>query len=35
MQNACPRVSLCPIAGSDPMTKGDLSTDIHQPESAI
>ncbi|EON8502210.1 Rz1-like lysis system protein LysC, partial [Escherichia coli] len=26
--NACPKVSLCPMPGSDPQTNGDLSADI-------
>ncbi|WP_244552957.1 Rz1-like lysis system protein LysC [Escherichia coli] len=26
--NACPKVSLCPMPGSDPETNGDLSADI-------
>lgn len=33
--NACPRVSLCPMPGSDPTTNGDLSADIRQLESAL
>ncbi|EPK7408243.1 Rz1-like lysis system protein LysC [Klebsiella aerogenes] len=33
--NACPRVSLCPMPGSDPITNGDLSADIRQLESAL
>ncbi|MEF4860103.1 Rz1-like lysis system protein LysC [Escherichia coli] len=30
--NACPKVSLCPMPGSDPQTNGDLSADIRQLE---
>ncbi|MEO3990253.1 Rz1-like lysis system protein LysC [Pseudocitrobacter cyperus] len=33
--NACPKVSLCPMPGSDPRTNGDLSADIRQLESAL
>ncbi len=33
--NACPRVSLCPMPGSDPKTNGDLSADIRQLETAL
>ncbi|EPS9200947.1 Rz1-like lysis system protein LysC [Klebsiella pneumoniae] len=33
--NACPRVSLCPMLGSDPTTNGDLSADIRQLVSAL
>ncbi|EPI5017681.1 MULTISPECIES: Rz1-like lysis system protein LysC [Klebsiella] len=33
--NACPRVSLCPMPGSDPTTNGDLSADIRQLVSAL
>ncbi|MFP2237830.1 Rz1-like lysis system protein LysC [Pseudescherichia vulneris] len=33
--NACPRVSLCPMPGSDPLTNGDLSADIRQLETAL
>lgn len=35
MLNACPRVSLCPMPGSDPLTNGDLSADIRQLETAL
>ncbi|HHU9925561.1 TPA: Rz1-like lysis system protein LysC [Escherichia coli] len=31
VHNACPKVSLCPMPGSDPETNGDLSADI-QPQ---
>ncbi|GKJ79924.1 Rz1-like lysis system protein LysC [Klebsiella pneumoniae] len=33
--NACPKVSLCPMPGSDPTTNGDLSADIRQLVSAL
>lgn len=33
--NACPKVSLCPIPGSDPVTNGDLSADIRRLEGAL
>ncbi|EOC1312496.1 holin [Cronobacter turicensis] len=33
--NACPKVSLCPMPGSDPKTNGDLSADIRQLEQAL
>ena len=33
--NACPKVSPCPMPGSDPVTNGDLSADIRQLESAL
>lgn len=33
--NACPKVSLCPMPGSDPETNGDLSADIRQLENAL
>ncbi|HEX4500237.1 MAG TPA: Rz1-like lysis system protein LysC [Scandinavium sp.] len=33
--NACPRVSLCPMPGSNPLTNGDLSADIRQLETAL
>lgn len=33
--NACPRVSLCPMPGSNPKTNGDLSADIRQLETAL
>ena len=33
--NACPKVSLCPMPGSDPQTNGDLSADIRQLENAL
>ncbi|NNS46361.1 Rz1-like lysis system protein LysC [Escherichia coli] len=33
--NACPKVSPCPMPGSDPHTNGDLSADIRQLESAL
>lgn len=32
--NACPKVSLCPMPGSDPQKNGDLSADIRQRERA-
>lgn len=32
---ACPKVSLCPMPGSDPETNGDLSADIRQLENAL
>ncbi|EOW2039811.1 Rz1-like lysis system protein LysC [Escherichia coli] len=28
VHNACPKVSLCPMPGSDPETNGDLSADM-------
>ncbi|ENY6656660.1 Rz1-like lysis system protein LysC [Escherichia coli] len=28
VHNACPKVSLCPMPGSDPQKNGDLSADI-------
>ncbi|MEA9389558.1 Rz1-like lysis system protein LysC [Acerihabitans sp. TG2] len=31
----CPRVSRCPMPGSQPKTNGDLSADIRQLESAL
>lgn len=31
----CPRVSLCPMPGSDPKTNGDLSADIRRLEGAL
>ncbi|EPF3889560.1 Rz1-like lysis system protein LysC [Escherichia coli] len=35
VHNACPKVSLCPMPGSDPETNGDLSADIRaSPEQA-
>jgi len=33
--NACPKVSLCPMPGSEPTTNGDLSTDIRRLEHAL
>ncbi|ATM96262.1 Rz1-like lysis system protein LysC [Yersinia frederiksenii] len=33
--SGCPRVSLCPMPGSDPKTNGDLSADIRQLEHAL
>lgn len=33
--NACPKVSLCPMPGSDPQTNGDLSADIRLLENAL
>jgi hypothetical protein len=33
--NACPKVSLCPMPGSDPHTNGDLSADIRNLERAL
>lgn len=33
--NSCPKVSLCPMPGSDPKTNGDLSADIRQLERAL
>ncbi|MFA8143968.1 Rz1-like lysis system protein LysC [Escherichia coli] len=36
--NACPKVSLCPMPGSDPETNGDLSADalhIRFPDGAV
>ncbi|MGG7448788.1 Rz1-like lysis system protein LysC [Kosakonia oryzendophytica] len=33
--NACPKVSLCPMPGSDPYTNGDLSADIRNLERAL
>ncbi|EOU9465993.1 Rz1-like lysis system protein LysC [Cronobacter sakazakii] len=33
--NACPKVSLCPMPGSDPVTNGDLSADIRRLERAL
>ena len=33
--DASPRVSLCPMPGSDPTTNGDLSADIRQLVSAL
>lgn len=33
--NTCPKVSLCPMPGSDPTTNGDLSADIRQLENAL
>ena len=35
VHNACPKVSLCPMPGSDPQTNGDLSADIRQLENAL
>ncbi|MFP1559140.1 Rz1-like lysis system protein LysC [Escherichia coli] len=34
-RHACPKVSLCPMPGSDPQTNGDLSADIRQLENAL
>ncbi|ENT3130253.1 TPA: Rz1-like lysis system protein LysC [Escherichia coli] len=33
--SGCPRVSLCPMPGSDPKTNGDLSADIRRLEGAL
>ncbi|WP_318389833.1 Rz1-like lysis system protein LysC [Enterobacter sp.] len=33
--NSCPKVSSCPMPGSDPHTNGDLSADIRQLERAL
>jgi len=33
--SACPKVSLCPIPGSDPLINGDLSADIRRLENAL
>lgn len=33
--NACPKVSLCPMPGSEPVTNGDLSVDIRRLEHAL
>ena len=33
--NACPKVSLCPMPGSEPATNGDLSADIRRLEYAL
>ena len=33
--SACPKVSLCPMPGSDPQTNGDLSADIRNLERAL
>lgn len=33
--NGCPKVSLCPMPGSDPKTNGDLSADIRNLERAL
>ncbi|MEI8469729.1 Rz1-like lysis system protein LysC [Escherichia coli] len=33
--NACPKVSLSPMPGSDPQTNGELSRDIPQLENAL
>lgn len=33
--SGCPKVSLCPMPGSDPQTNGDLSADIRQLERAL
>ncbi|EPF6010831.1 Rz1-like lysis system protein LysC [Escherichia coli] len=35
VHNACPKVNLCPMPGSDPETNGDLSADIRQLENAL
>ncbi|HDR2158945.1 TPA: holin [Enterobacter cancerogenus] len=33
--NACPKVSSCPMPGSDPTTNGELSADIRRLEHAL
>lgn len=33
--SGCPKVSLCPMPGSDPQTNGDLSDDIRHLERAL
>ncbi|HGH4635711.1 TPA: Rz1-like lysis system protein LysC [Enterobacter bugandensis] len=33
--HACPKVSLCPMPGSEPATNGDLSADIRRLEYAL
>ncbi|MCE9965709.1 Rz1-like lysis system protein LysC [Lelliottia amnigena] len=33
--SACPKVSLCPMPGSEPVTNGDLSADIRKLEGAL
>jgi len=33
--NGCPKVSLCPMPGSDPQMNGDLSADIRHLERAL
>ena len=33
--SACPKVSLCPMPGSEPETYGDLSADIRRLEGAL
>lgn len=33
--NGCPKLSLCPMPGSDPQTNGDLSADIRSLERAL
>ncbi|WP_254703666.1 Rz1-like lysis system protein LysC [Kosakonia sacchari] len=33
--SGCPKVSLCPMPGSDPRTNGDLSADIRNLERAL
>ncbi|EOI5914269.1 Rz1-like lysis system protein LysC [Enterobacter hormaechei] len=33
--NNCPKVSLCPMPGSEPVTNGDLSADIRRLEHAL
>ena len=33
--NACPKVSRCPMPGSEPATNGDLSADIRRLEYAL
>lgn len=35
VHNACPKVSLCPMPGSDPQKNGDLSADIRLLENAL
>ncbi|MFY3412266.1 Rz1-like lysis system protein LysC, partial [Escherichia coli] len=35
VHNDCPKVSLCPMPGSDPQKNGDLSADIRQLENAL
>nr|WP_248698635.1 Rz1-like lysis system protein LysC [Escherichia coli] len=34
VHNACPKVSLCPMPGSDPQTNGDLSADNPAPSAS-
>ncbi|ATG01738.1 MULTISPECIES: Rz1-like lysis system protein LysC [Lelliottia] len=33
--NNCPKVSLCPMPGSEPTINGDLSADIRRLENAL